>query len=268
LNHVRPGVRFGFINAFEQKPEFKPAWEEPAINIPHPWTRSVNGIAFLETPPELKAKLGRSAFGPFEGQLVGCEYDTRRLVRMSVQQVGDSFQGAAYPLSESADDATRDFLGPLCAAVSPGGDLYVGGIRDSGWGAGNNIGEIVRLRFTPEALPTGIAEATTRDGKIELRFTTPVDKSRAARTENYALESYRRTSTPAYGGPDQDRRQETVRSVELSEDGLRATLDVGELRAGHVYEIRVKPLVAEGKFFPAETYLTVRDAGAPATRRE
>ena len=33
----------------------------------------------------------------------------------------------------------------MCA-VSPRGDLYVGGIRDSGWGGANNIGEIVRLR--------------------------------------------------------------------------------------------------------------------------
>ncbi len=38
-------------------------------------------------------------FGPFAGHLVGCEYDTRRLVRMSLERVAGEFQGAVYPLS-------------------------------------------------------------------------------------------------------------------------------------------------------------------------
>jgi len=260
LNHVRPGLRFGFINANEQKAEFKPAAEEPAINIPHPWTRSVNGIAFLETPPALRAKLGRSVFGPFEGHLVGCEYDTRRLIRMSLRRVGDTYQGAAYPLSAAAADPANDFLGPLCAAVSPTGDVYVGGIRDSGWGAGNNIGEIVRLRFAPDELPAGIAEVFVQRGQLEIKFTRAVDAAKAADASNYVIESYRRTSTPAYGGPDQDHRQEKIQKIDVAAGAASVTLDVGALREGFVYEIRLKPLVSEGQFFPAEAYLTVRVA--------
>ena len=53
LNHVRPGAHFGFINALEKEQGFKPPpLDEPAINIPHPWTRSVNGICFLDTPTQ------------------------------------------------------------------------------------------------------------------------------------------------------------------------------------------------------------------------
>lgn len=262
LNHARPGVRFGFINAIEQKPDFKPPVEEPAINLPHPWTRSVNGLAFLATPAALRAKLRRDAFGPFEGHLIGCEYDTRRLIRMSLRRVGDTYQGTAYPFSVSMEDPARDFLGPLCAAVSPNGDLYVGGIRDSGWGAGNNIGEVVRLRPTLDKLPAGIAEAWVERGRLVVSFTSAVDRTKAADPSNYAIESYRRVATPAYGGPDMDRRAEAVQRVEVSDDARRVTLELQPLREGFVYELRVKSLIAAGTFFPAEAYLTVRSASA------
>src|SRR5207247_940438 len=122
LNHVRTGAHFGFINALEKEKGVKPPpLTEPAIDIPHPWTRSVNGICFLDTPKELvgwdkRAELApahqqsaskdggpspasagsshptKSIYGPLEGHLVGCEYDTRRLIRMSLQKIGDTYQ--------------------------------------------------------------------------------------------------------------------------------------------------------------------------------
>ena len=120
------GRSFGFINAIDRQPDFKaPALTPPAVNIPHPWTRSVNGLCFLETPKSVMAKRG-SAFGPFEGHLVGAEYDTRRLVRMSLQEVDGWVQGAVYPLIHYHPRGGATFLGPLVCSVSPDGDLYVG----------------------------------------------------------------------------------------------------------------------------------------------
>src|SRR5690606_14338680 len=119
---------------------FKPEETPPAIAIPHPWTRSVNGICFLETPAAERERLGYDLFGPWEGDLVGSEYDTRRLVRMSLDHVGDVVQGAVYPMTydpgEGAD-VEKGLLGPISCAVAPNGDLYVGNIRDGGWGGGN-----------------------------------------------------------------------------------------------------------------------------------
>ncbi len=47
VNHIQDGKRYGFINKLENKPDFNPPLESPAVNLPHPWTRSVNGICFL-----------------------------------------------------------------------------------------------------------------------------------------------------------------------------------------------------------------------------
>jgi mono/diheme cytochrome c family protein len=258
LNHVRRGAHFGFINYLDRG-KAVPRRTPPAIDIPHPWTRSVNGICFLYTPHELRAKLGRDAFGPLEGHLIGCEYDTRRLIRMTLQRVGDTFQGAAYPLSIPPTDPQRGFLGPLVCAVSPRGELYVGSIRDSGWGAGNNVGEIVRVPVQPDKLPCGIAEVrATHDGFI-LDFFRPIDRELAGRAECYTIQSYRREPTPAYGGPDRDRRTEKVTGITVAPDARQVTLQLAEMRAGFVYELRLKNLAVDGgEFHPAEAHYTLR----------
>jgi mono/diheme cytochrome c family protein len=257
LNHVHAGAHFGFINYLDRgKPA--PPRTPSAIDIPHPWTRSVNGICFLFTPKELRSKLGRDVFGPLEGHLIGCEYDTRRLIRMTLQRVGDTFQGAAYPLSIPPSDPQRGFLGPLVCGVSPRGELYVGSIRDSGWGAGANVGEIVRVRVHPDKLPCGLAELRATSDGFVLDFFRPIDRELAGRTESYTLQSYRREATPAYGGPDRDRRTEKIAGVCVSADGRRVTLRLAEMRPGFVYVLRLKNLAPiGGEFHPAEAHYTL-----------
>jgi hypothetical protein len=266
LNHVRPGADFGFINAVDvasrdERRNESPIVDEPAINIPHPWTRSVNGICFLDTPPELKEQTGRDQFGPFEGQLIGCEYDTRRLVRMSLDQVDGVYQGAAYPFSLDEPEAGPPVMGPVVCAVSPHGDLYVGSMRDSGWGGGNNVGEVIRLSPIEGALPCGIAEVRARKDGFSIRFTSPVDHRLAERIKNYHIESYTRRATPAYGGPDVDRRTERIESVEVSSDAMAATIHLAELREGYVYELRLENLAGDDRpFFPSEAHYTLHRA--------
>jgi len=166
-----------------------------------------------------------SLYGPIEGHLVGCEYDTRRLIRMSLQKIGDTYQGCAYPLSIPPADVEKGLLGPIVCAIKPTtGELYVGEIRDSGWGAGNNIGQIVKIKIEPEKLPCGIAEVRATKTGFTIDFFQPVDRAKAADPTSYSIESYRREPTPAYGGPDIDRRTEKIGTAEVSADAKRVTL--------------------------------------------
>ena len=261
MNHVRPGLRYGFINELEKKTLIDPPLTSPAINIPHPWTRSVNGICFLETPAELGGT-GKRSFGPFEGHLIGCEYDTRRLVRMSLQRVGDTFQGAVYPFSRVQPSHSNPLLGPIACAVSPRGYVYIGELRDSGWGAGNNTGHIVRMQFSPNTVPCGISEVRAVSGGFEIEFTRSIDLEKAADIRQYEVSSATRDSTPAYGGDDRDRRRESIRRVELShhDDTQRpiVRLSLDDLRPGFVYEFHVKSLAPNDEdFFPSEAYYSL-----------
>jgi hypothetical protein len=86
-----------------------------------------------------------------------------------------------------------------------------------------------------------------------------VDAAKAANAANYSLSSYRRESTPAYGGPDLDRRIERIAGIEVAPDCRRVILKLAELREGFVYELQVKNLTADGSLFhPDEAHYTLR----------
>ncbi len=257
LIHVVEGSHYGFFNleGLEDTPEIKAMPKSgPTIGIPHPWVRSVNGICFLETPDELLKTTGKKLFGPFEGHLLGCEATTRQLIRVSLQKVGDRYQGAVYPLSIQPPRGASSLLRPLVAQIAPDGAVLVGSIHDSAWGAGRNVGEIVKMRFNGQ-LPTGIAEMRAVESGFELEFTGPIDRAKAKNAGNYVLVSYRRVPTPAYGGPDVDRRTEKIDSLTVSENGRRVVLTLPELRTGFVYELRLRNLTRGGELFhPAEAF--------------
>ncbi|HBE67677.1 MAG TPA: hypothetical protein DDW52_05960 [Planctomycetaceae bacterium] len=254
INHVRLGKRYGFINKLEKQPGFAPPLEPPAINLPHPWTRSVNGICFLTTPPGMP----NDHFGPFEGHLIGCEMNGRSLIRMSLQRVGDTLQGAAYPFSVPNIPADQpNFEGPIVCEVAPSGDIYIGNLHDSGWGGGQNTGSIVRLR-TSNKLPIGFAEVTATRTGLKIQFTGPAPRS-ALHSDNYTIRSYQRISTPIYGGDDVASRTEPIASISQS-DNMSVHIDFQKpLRPDCVYEIQstITDELDRG-IFPAEAHYTMR----------
>ncbi len=256
LNHLRPGKRYGFINKLENKDGYSPAFESPAINLPHPWTRSVNGICFLKTPDALASN--GSHFGPYEGHLIGCEMNGRSLVRMSLQKVGETYQGAAYMFSRPVANDEANLEGPIVCEVSPEGDIYVGSLQDSGWSGGQNTGSIVRLRPTRN-WPLGIAEVRATSNGFEIDFTQQIDAEKAALADNYQLRSYQRVSTPAYGGDDQDERTERLSRIHVSGDRRRVFIELDNLRAGFVYEINVRPIGSDDHdLLPSQAHYSLR----------
>lgn len=253
LNHIQTGKRYGFINKLENKPGFSPPVESPAVNLPHPWTRSVNGICFLNTPAE---HTNQNLFGPFEGHVIGCEYNGLSLIRMSLEEVDGVMQGAAYLFSMPALPGEPTFEGPVVCEVSPKGELVVGNIHDSGWGGGQNTGSIVRLKPTGK-WRLGIAEVKALHDGLRIVFTGPVDSKVAGNASNYTIRSYRRISTPAYGGNDQEERQEPVLAAQVLDGNTVVDLTLNALRADSVYEIRVGKL-AEETLFPDEAHYTMK----------
>ncbi len=260
INYLTEGGHYGVPSSHEEDPQAPTI--PPAVQIPHPWTRSVNGICFL--PRSLLR-------GPLAGQAIGCEYNGRFLVRFTVQEVEGTLQGAVYPFSRMDSKAprgttsrrpgpaeTRGFLGPLCCAVSPRGDLYIGGIEDSGWLGGANVGEIVRLR-PAGSIPCGIREIRATSDGFELSFFSPVDRATAANSAAYSVVGYTRVWKGTYATPDSGRHTVTVRRSDVSADGLSVALHTDRLREGFVYEVICSALAGQGKaeLWPDVGYYTL-----------
>jgi hypothetical protein len=233
LDHIVEGAKYGVPS--REDPKEEASAKTPAIQIPHPWTRSVNGVFFIPRD----AKLGTDAATPhpFAGHGIGCEYDSRFLIRFTLQKVGDTFQGAAYPFSlDHVPPEQPNFEGTLCGGVSPKGDIYIGCIHDSGWLGGLNVGSIVKLESTG-TLPLGIQELQATPHGYQLDFTAPIDRDAAAEASNYTISAYTRVWQGTYATPDSDRHQVTVKSATVAPDGRRVTLQTDKLRLGYVYEV-------------------------------
>ncbi len=99
--------------------------------------------------------------------------------------------------------------------------------------------------------PLGIAEVKALPNGLRIQFTKKVDLTAASAIKNYSIRSYKRISTPAYGGNDQEERQETVLSATPIAGGTTVDLTLQELRADCVYEVRIAKLGAE-RLFPTK----------------
>ena len=248
INHLVEGASYGVPSLFEEHPD-APA-TPPAIQVPHPWTRSVNCIFFLPQTTSPTA---------FAGHGIGCEYDLRFLVRFTLQRVGKTYQGAVYPFSQSTPaDSREGFTGTLCGAVSQRGDIYTGSIHDSGWLGGTNVGDIVRLRPNGK-LPAGIREIRAAESRFLISFTAAIDKSAARKTENYEISGYTRKWQGTYATPDSGQHQLEVQSVDVAADGLSVVVHTSGQQVGHVYEITVGKIGPAGQatLWPGTGYYTL-----------
>ncbi len=227
LNAITVGHRYG-VPAKLDPPDESPA-DFPAVQIPHPWTRSVNGIAVWP----------RSTGHPFAGHIVGAEYNGRFLIRCSLQEVDGGLQGAVYPLTKLGEtNGLEEFLGPMSVAFGTRGELYVGSIHDSGWLGGLNTGDIVRL--TPnDKLPNGLREVRATADGFELQFVHPVDAKNAAATNAYKVAGATRVWQGTYATENSGRHTVAVQKVSVSEDGRTVQLTLPGLKPGFVYELNI-----------------------------
>lgn len=226
INWVREDHHFGVPSYHERDIKVEP--HRPAIQVPHPMTRSVNGLFFL--PSDF-------AYQQLAGHGIGCEYNGRFLIRFTYQEVGDSIQGATYYFTKpNYANPNENFLGPLCGAVSPDGDLYIGSIHDSGWLGGRNTGSIVRLRPNGK-LPNGIRELRATSDGFEIEFFSRVDPKAAALVENYSISGYTRVWQGSYTTADSGRYRVNVKSIDVINGGKSVRLHVDELKQQYVYDV-------------------------------
>lgn len=245
INHLMPGRHYG-VPSRHQPPD-KLTAEAPAVMVPHPWSRSVNSILFLPDNFAIKGLRGHG---------IGCEYDSRFLMRFTIQDVNGTLQGASYRFSLPDQEAGgSNFIGPICAEVSPGGDLYVGSIWDSGWQGGRNTGGIARLVADPKSFRNGIGEVRAIAGGFEVKFFQPVDSKAATNAENWKLQAFTRKWGGNYSTPDSGRFTPVITSLSIDDSGRIVTLRVPDQRAGYLYDIAVEPSVGgDSGLWPSEAH--------------
>ncbi len=250
INHIILGKHYGVPSRHETAKDM--AVETPALMVPHPWTRSVNSIVFFPeeyTVPELA------------GHGVGCEYDTRCLIRFTVQDVDGTLQGASYRFSlPDQPGGGGNFVGPAASAIGPDGALYIGSIWDSGWQGGTNTGTIERM-VPKNSMPNGIREIRAMATGFHVSFFHPIDSSKASDINNWSLQGYTRSWGGNYATPDSDRHGLTPTAVVVADDRKSVSIQVNPLKAGYVYEVSIKRPLDDsepGNFWPTEGHYSMK----------
>ncbi|MEO2030272.1 MAG: c-type cytochrome [Fuerstiella sp.] len=249
INHILPGKHYGVPSANQPTEDLNP--EIPALMMPHPWTRSVNSILFL---PENYAIPGLRGHG------IGCEYDSRFLIRFTVQNVNGILQGASYRFSLPDQEAGgSNFVGPICSAVAPDGAIFIGSIWDSGWEGGQNTGGITRLVPSAEGLPNGIQELTATPTAFEIEFFRPVNKAAAGKAASWSVQGYTREWGGSYATPDSGRYTLTPEEIEVLEGGKRVRITMKNFKPGYVYNVSATgPLADSAKLWPSEAHYSMK----------
>lgn len=211
-----------FMTEAERLPEYEP----PVILFPYKkMGQSASGIACDTTGGK---------FGPFAGQLFVGDQTNSTVMRCYLERIEGHYQGACFPFREGFRS------GSLALLMTERGSLFVGS-TNRGWGSrGNWPFALERVDWSGKT-PFEILEMRAQPDGFELRFTAAVDPETAGRPESYKLQTYTYIYQAAYGSPEVDFTNPTIRRALVSEDGLRVKLEIEGLQAGHIHE-----LIAQG----------------------
>jgi hypothetical protein len=185
-------------------------------------------IANSPTQPLVDNTKGK--FGPFQGQFFIGEMNEGRIVRVMIEKVQGEFQGACIPFLD------RHGLrkGNNRLAFAPDGSLWVGQ-NAHGWLGDEGIQRIVfnnKKRFDIYTMNL------TQKG-FEISFTEPVDYGSATDSANFRFRRYYYAYHKEYGSDQFDNKPVGITAITVSPDRRKVTIDLSELKAGYVYELKL-----------------------------
>ena len=264
LNHMRPGVFHGFVDALQSTglpgatfhydgpipqelpiPEAVkriPPFDPPAVWFPY------RKAGMSATDVLLDSTAGR--FGPFAGQFFVGDFTLSLILRTYLEKVNGAYQGACFLFREGFESAV------VRMEFGQDGSMFVG-MTNRGWNSlGTRSFGLQRLVWTGKT-PFEIKTFEARPDGFELSFTKNVNPETAAAPSSYNLSSYTYLYHRTYGSPEIDTKELTVTSATVSGDRLRVRLVVEGLREGYVHELRAEGLRAatgESLLHPAGYY--------------
>ena len=193
-----------------------------------------NTMSNSPTQPLTDSTAGK--FGPFAGQMLIGEMNHPRILRVALEEVDGQLQGMAAPLLENHGLHKGDNR----VAFAPDGSLWVGQ-TDHGWAGDKGI---QRIAWTGK-VPLDVKEMHLTKTGFEMTFTQPVESSAASNPETYKVRRYYYEYHAPYGSPEFDVQEETPKTVALSEDCTKVTLEFDPLVAWRVYEFHLKALKSD-----------------------
>jgi hypothetical protein len=178
-------------------------------------------------------------------------------MRATTEQVNGVWQGACYPFREGLS------TGILNVVFTPEGNLLCGG-TNRGWPVrGPKPYALERLDWSGK-MPFEIKQITIEPNGFKVAFTKPVDSATGNSPSSYKLSTFTHPNQASYGGPEIEQTTPVVQSVNVSDDGMFATLALDKMVRGHVYDFDLYALRSRDKeeLLHRKAYYTVNEVPA------
>ncbi|HVU89519.1 MAG TPA: hypothetical protein VHD36_19480 [Pirellulales bacterium] len=249
LQEVRQGEFYGHKASLPWMPNV-PAGETPEVIQPAIWFPLA--VARSTAEPVWDTTDGR--FGPFAGQCLVAELTNSLILRCTLEEVKGRWQGACIGFRSGFQSGVNRLV------FAPDGTLFVGE-TNRGWGSlGGQTHGLQRVLYTGN-VPFEILSMNVTPEGWDLKFTRPIDKSKAADPAHWFLESYTYHYWDTYGSPEIERRENKIEAIHTAEDGLSARLIVPERDLRRVYHLQLKDMSsADGaKLLHPDAYYTLNE---------
>ncbi|WP_434084131.1 hypothetical protein [Fodinibius sediminis] len=207
---------------FELQDEL-PALKTPAVWLPH----GILGISNSDIQ-----QIPEGHFGPFEGQILVGDQGQSKIMRVILEKVNGTYQGAALDFRSGFQS------GVLRMDWADDGSLFIGE-TNRGWGSAGTADEGLQRLVWNRQLPFEMKTIRVRPDGFEIRFTKPVDRASAEDLASYAVSSFIYKYHPVYGSPMIDPGQGEVRGVKVTEDGMGVRIIVDNLRKNYIHHIEL-----------------------------
>jgi hypothetical protein len=245
ISEARPGDNYGHAGTeFANKPVTPPlAW------LPY------GEVSRSPSAPLILTK------GPYAGQMLLGEVTMQNIMRVSIDKVGGRQQGCVFPFAWDMPAGVNRML----EAPDGSGSIILGGVGgDGGWTLKEPWYDLERMTLTKVVPFEMLAVHSLSPSAMEIEFTKPIAKANAIPT-SFRINQWRYVPTADYGGNKVDSKTLTVSSVALSDDGIRAVLNIAGLAKGNVVQIHLNNLKSKDGATPwsVDGYYTLNAFGPP-----
>jgi len=217
-----------FVAMYEMKKSF-PELRTPAVWLPH-------GILGISNSEPLEIPEGN--FGPFGGQVLVGDQGMSLISRIFLEKVNGEYQGASFLFR------TGFKSGVLRMAWAEDGSLFVGE-TNRGWGSAGDADQGLQRLVWNNNVPFEMRAVRAMSDGFEVEFTKPVDKKSAEDIASYNVSSFIYKYHPVYGSPPVNTKENVIKGVKVSEDGMKARLIVDNLRRYYIHNLTLNGVRAK-----------------------
>jgi putative heme-binding domain-containing protein len=223
INWVKPGGFYGNMFGYHDVTDSSDsAMEQPLCWITNAFDRSPAELLWVDS----------DRWGPLKGSLLNLSYGNGKVFVVPHETVNGMHQGGMSPLPLPAFPT-----GIMRGRFHPTeGQLYVCGMF--AWaGSATQPGGFYRIRRTDKPVHVPL-ELHARKGKLEIKFSGPLDPDSVRDVANFAMKTWSLKRTAKYGSEHYDEKRLEIRSANLSRDGQTVVLDIPDLHPTWCAELR------------------------------